>query len=822
MKKRIFALLLALCMVFGMTTVALGADGDTAEEAIYLYYSGEAVEVSVDAGKEPYYQSYGVSGTTLTIENADAYVIYNGTTYNAVDGVVKVAVTSENPRMPVVYQIGNNGNATATFSVDFAYPAGHQMNPAALEGYATAEIAEGNAQGYFYTYTAEADGIFTFVVNGAMTTDYQQCGWSYTVNNMTKYAYGSNHTSGDELVAPVEFVKVSTGDVIEIVVNTFDPENPWSNPAGTVDVNGFLATDMEDYDDPSIKYAPGSENNPLLIQGTGFAQKILTGETYYYSVRGVAGNEFTINNSDVQVVYRGTTYSANEDGVIVIEMQNPVDFWTPDTFQIVNNSDNDAEITAEFIIPLGSRDNPEDVTGAMYGDAELEEGDEDGYYYQFVAEETGIVTFYNYGDSDLIVTNNSTYKTVTWTEDKDIDDMYDEYICLAVEEGDLVTVQAVAVVDDSNPNVWVYPASTVEWYAYIDGATETDPIIIYDSTYKVDVFNEDSLYFAPYVKIESVTVKGDHAYIVVGEERKEAVDGVVTYTFEEGYDGVFVIGNTFDGTDSWLTYETYEVEVEWAEGTEYNPAELENGKNTVDVDEYELYYYTWTAPADGKVTFTVDGTKGWLYSIASLADADTTEVHAVDGTNYKPATDEEPVKGTVTPSVTYNVKEGDAYLLLVASYEVSEDGETVDMPAGTITTTVDFVVDYAITEGNNQEVTKGEAGDITIKCDGAYADFLGIKVDGKDVAPEYYEVKEGGTIVILKAAFVNTLTAGDHKVTFVYEYGTVDATLTVNASTNPVDPPVTGDTTNAILWIAVLGLGVVAIAGSVVMRKREF
>ena len=37
-----------------------------------------------------------------------------------------------------------------------------------------------------------------------------------------------------------------------------------------------------------------------------------------------------------------------------------------------------------------------------------------------------------------------------------------------------------------------------------------------------------------------------------------------------------------------------------------------------------------------------------------------------------------------------------------------------------------------------------------------------------------------------------------------------------------VDAPKTGDNTNFALWIAVLGLGVVAIAGSVVMKKREF
>ncbi len=50
----------------------------------------------------------------------------------------------------------------------------------------------------------------------------------------------------------------------------------------------------------------------------------------------------------------------------------------------------------------------------------------------------------------------------------------------------------------------------------------------------------------------------------------------------------------------------------------------------------------------------------------------------------------------------------------------------------------------------------------------------------------------------------------------------VEGTAVVEPPVDPVDPPATGDATNFALWFAVLGLGVVAIAGSVVMKKREF
>lgn len=70
------------------------------------------------------------------------------------------------------------------------------------------------------------------------------------------------------------------------------------------------------------------------------------------------------------------------------------------------------------------------------------------------------------------------------------------------------------------------------------------------------------------------------------------------------------------------------------------------------------------------------------------------------------------------------------------------------------------------------------------------------------------------------AAFENDGIAEGDLITFAMYY--MEAAEDEAPAPAPIIPGGTGDATNIALWIAVLGLGVVAIAGSVVMRKREF
>ena len=78
-------------------------------------------------------------------------------------------------------------------------------------------------------------------------------------------------------------------------------------------------------------------------------------------------------------------------------------------------------------------------------------------------------------------------------------------------------------------------------------------------------------------------------------------------------------------------------------------------------------------------------------------------------------------------------------------------------------------------------------------------------------------VKEGSTIVTLKADYLNTLTAGSHTLEIVWTDGSASTTFTVKA-----DSPQTGDNSMMGLWIALLfasGFGVVTTA--VYGKKRK-
>lgn len=127
-------------------------------------------------------------------------------------------------------------------------------------------------------------------------------------------------------------------------------------------------------------------------------------------------------------------------------------------------------------------------------------------------------------------------------------------------------------------------------------------------------------------------------------------------------------------------------------------------------------------------------------------------------------------------------------------------------------TTPKFV--YEILEGAGSSHEEETSDTITIKANGKFEKFKGIKVDGKDVDKKYYTAKSGSTIVTLSADYLNTIAVGEHKIAFVYDDGEVETTFKIaeknntdtsnntqdNNKNNPSTPK-TGDESNMTLWI---------------------
>ena len=128
-----------------------------------------------------------------------------------------------------------------------------------------------------------------------------------------------------------------------------------------------------------------------------------------------------------------------------------------------------------------------------------------------------------------------------------------------------------------------------------------------------------------------------------------------------------------------------------------------------------------------------------------------------------------------------------------------------------------------IIEGANGTWQKGTKDGLSFTSNAAFADFQKVQVDGKDLDASNYTVKEGSTIVTLKAEYLETLSVGKHTLAIVSDTGTATTEFTIKAAavTDDTQSPQTGDDSNVILWIALLLLSGGALCASIVNSKKK-
>jgi len=165
--------------------------------------------------------------------------------------------------------------------------------------------------------------------------------------------------------------------------------------------------------------------------------------------------------------------------------------------------------------------------------------------------------------------------------------------------------------------------------------------------------------------------------------------------------------------------------------------------------------------------------------VASPTDAGT-----VEGGTYK--------KGKLV-TVTANAAEGYTFVAWM------ENGDKVSTDAAyTFTVTEDRKL-VAVFEEVEEEpeapvITHGMNGefdgenDLTFRSNADFADFKCVKVDGNVVDKDNYTVSEGSTVVILKAAYLKTLSVGVHELAIVSETGEAKTNFTVKAAAEE-EPP---------------------------------
>ena len=129
-----------------------------------------------------------------------------------------------------------------------------------------------------------------------------------------------------------------------------------------------------------------------------------------------------------------------------------------------------------------------------------------------------------------------------------------------------------------------------------------------------------------------------------------------------------------------------------------------------------------------------------------------------------------------------------------------------------------------IIEGANGSWQKGTKDGLSFTSNAAFAHFLKVQVDGKDLDASDYAVKEGSTIVTLKAEYLETLSVGKHTLAIVSDTGTAAAEFTIEAASaddNTTVVPPTGDNSNVDLWIALMLVSVCGISMATVYSRRK-
>ena len=128
-------------------------------------------------------------------------------------------------------------------------------------------------------------------------------------------------------------------------------------------------------------------------------------------------------------------------------------------------------------------------------------------------------------------------------------------------------------------------------------------------------------------------------------------------------------------------------------------------------------------------------------------------------------------------------------------------------------------VEYRITKGDKASWYRESTKTLAFTANGKRTDFVGVKVDGKELKEDDYILGTGNTTVTLMRAFLKSLKNGSHTITILFENGEANGTFRVAEGLDTSNPE-TGDSIG--LWISLMGLTASAAMGLILFRKKLF
>lgn len=386
----------------------------------------------IPAGATVYYSIKNITGDVV-FEGAESYSIsYNGTTYDAVDWTATLPIVSDSYNHAVIGITNNDAEYAATLTARYTFPEGTIDNPQNLEDGDNSVTLEAGSEGWYFDYVGYADGYLTITVSGDS--------WQYSISNNTTSVVTELRTSADETVVASETMEYHAGEEVVVFVNTFNAEDVWNAPAGSVNVN--------------ISFVPGfgTEESPYQLTELENTITVPAGETVWYQ-GWFNGLEMTVIGENYAVIYNGET--VDEVDHMTVTAANP---RMPVTFAVTNNGEADAEYQVNFSYAPGTVENP---AVAVLGDNEVvfEEAPTAEYVWQYEAEKDGELNITVSSDSDnwQYTVSNMTSYVYGETQWSDSDPVVNPTV-LEVAAGDLIQIKVITY-DPANP--WGAPAGTI-------------------------------------------------------------------------------------------------------------------------------------------------------------------------------------------------------------------------------------------------------------------------------------------------------------------------------------------------------------------------
>lgn len=265
---------------------------------------------------------------------------------------------------------------------------------------------------------------------------------------------------------------------------------------------------------------------------------------------------------------------------------------------------------------------------------------------------------------------------------------------------------------------------------------------------------------------------------------------------------------TVDGTEGYWTCEICGKHYKDESGTISTTPE----ENKIPATGHNYGEPEWNWSEDGK-TCTV------TFNCANDATHKETPEVKVTSAVKTPATCTEAGVTTYTATVEFN---GQTYTDTKDVADIPATGHSYENGKCTVCGAIDPNFTPEIIAGANGTWQKGTQDGLSFTSNAAFDDFIKVQVDGKDLDASNYTIKEGSTIVTLKASYLETLSVGKHTLAIVSDTGIAETEFTILAASDSDESLVqTGD--NNMSLVALLSIiGVMsAVIGVVALRKSR-